>query len=116
MGRRSRNEFQMSSVYGMQRANGDWFALQDGDRLQVPVFQSSGHAMTARSRDSGMECFRPVILTASAVDELATGAGNVCFCLVENPLIKLRHGRSLDQVELGALVHDAGNGSNLKGK
>jgi hypothetical protein len=100
----------------MQRANGDWFALQDGDVLQVPVFQSSGHAMTARSRDSGMECFRPVILTAGAVDELATGAGKVSFCLIEDPLVKLRHGRSLDQVELGTLVRDSGNGSNLKGK
>src|SRR6185503_6268591 len=104
MGGRSRNEFQMSSVYGMQRANGDWFALQDGDRLQVPVFQSSSHAMTARSRDSGMECFRPMILTAGAINGLMTGAGNVGFWLVGNPAIKLSHGQPMDQAQLESLM------------
>jgi hypothetical protein len=99
-------EFQMNSVYAMQRANGDWFALKDGDSLRVPVFQSSSHAMTARSRDSGMECFRPMILTAGAIDGLMTGAGNVCFWLVQNPSIKLSHGQPLDQAQLESLMRN----------
>jgi len=39
----------MTGMYGMQRANGDWFALNDGECLRMPVFRSSGEAMQARS-------------------------------------------------------------------
>jgi len=94
----------MISVYGMQRANGDWFALEDEGRLRVPVFHSSNHAMVARSRDSGMECFRPKVLDQRAVNDLTTGDASVCFWLVENPSIKLSHGRPLDHAQLDSYV------------
>jgi hypothetical protein len=94
----------MSNVYGMQRANGDWFALVDEGRLRVPVFQSSNHAMVARSRDSGMECFRPRVLDQRAVNELMTGDASVGFWLVENPSIKLSHGRPLDHAQLDSFL------------
>lgn len=96
----------MSSVYAMQRANGDWFALEDEGRLRVPVFHTRNQAMMARSRDSGMECFRPAILDERAVDDLTAGEGNVGYWLVENPSIKLRHGRPLDHVQINSLLSE----------
>jgi hypothetical protein len=94
----------MSNIYAMQRANGDWFALEDSGRLRVPVFHSSSHAMMARSRDSGMECFRPRVLDVRAVNDLKTGDAGVGFWLVENPSIKLSHGRPLDHTQLNSLL------------
>lgn len=94
----------MISVYGMQRANGDWFALEDAGRLRVPVFHSSNHAMVARSRDSGMECFRPKVLDPRAVNELTTEDPSVCFWLIENPSIKLSQGRPLDHAQLDSYL------------
>jgi hypothetical protein len=38
----------MKEIYAMRRANGDWFALEDHARLQVPLFHSSHEAMMAR--------------------------------------------------------------------
>jgi hypothetical protein len=34
----------MSSLYAMRRANGDWFAMDKGGRLHVPIFRSLGDA------------------------------------------------------------------------
>ncbi|MDX6611362.1 MAG: hypothetical protein QOD75_548 [Blastocatellia bacterium] len=94
----------MNNFYAMQRANGDWFALEDEGRLRVPVFQSSNHAMVARSRVSGMECFRPHVLDPRVVNELTTADPSVCFWLVENPAIKLSQGRPMDHAQLDSFL------------
>ena len=60
----------MKSFYGMRRANGDWFAVEDDGQLRMPIFKSSGDAMIARSCDNGMECFRPVAFDVSALEQL----------------------------------------------
>ena len=97
----------MNTVYAMQRANGDWFAVDDHGRYRVPVFRSSGEAMVARSRDPGMECFRPVVLDEIAFKNLTTtDEGKACYWFVDDPLIKLSRGRPLDHVQLALLVHD----------
>ena len=62
--------FSMKTLFAMRRANGDWFALDDQGGFRVPVFHSGGAAMVARSRESGMECFRPVALDAAALKNL----------------------------------------------
>ena len=54
-------ETAMSSLYAMQRANGDWFALDDHGRLRMPVFHSSNAAMHARIRHPGMLLFKPKV-------------------------------------------------------
>ena len=91
----------MKTLLAMRRANGDWFALDDQDSFRVPVFQSSGDAMLARSRDSGMECFRPVLLDTAALKNLTTtDEGKACFWLVADPLMKLNRGRALDRQQL----------------
>lgn len=100
----------MSSLYAMQRANGDWFALDDKGGFRVPVFHSNSHAMTARSRDSGMECFRPAVFDEQAIKGLTMGeGGTVCFWLVDNPTIKLSRGRPLDHAQLSLLLQQVAN-------
>ena len=101
----------MKILFAMRRANGDWFALDDQGSFRVPVFHSSGEAMLARSRDTGMECFRPVALDAAAFKNLTTtDEGKACFWLVSDPLMKLSRGRALDRKQLEQLM------SNGEGK
>jgi hypothetical protein len=91
----------MNTLFAMRRANGDWFALDDQGSFRVPVFHSSGDAMLARSRDPGMECFKPVVLdTAAFLNLTTTDEGKACFWLVADPLMKLSRGRALDRQQL----------------
>ena len=97
----------MSSLFAMQRANGDWFALDDRGRFRVPVFHNSAAAMVARSRETGMECFRPVLLDELAFRNLTTtDDGKACFWLIEDPLMKLNRGRALDIPELARVLRN----------
>ena len=91
----------MKTMFAMRRANGDWFALDDQGSFRVPVFHSSAQAMVARSRDTGMECFRPVLLDTAAFKNLTTtDEGKACFWLVADPLLKLSRGLPLDGKQL----------------
>jgi hypothetical protein len=95
----------MKSLFAMRRANGDWFALDDKGSFRVPVFHSSGAAMTARMQDSGMECFRPVVIDEAAFKNLTTtNDGAASFWLVTDPLMKLSRGRALGHRELEAVL------------
>lgn len=95
----------MNTLFAMRRANGDWFALDDDGLFRVPVFRSSGAAMVARSRDSGMECFRPVSLDETAFRNLTTtDEGKACFWLVDDPLMNPNRGRALDKKGLEQLM------------
>jgi hypothetical protein len=97
----------MKTLFAMRRANGDWFALDDEGSFRVPVFQSSSEAMLARSRETGMECFRPVVLDAAAFKNLTTtDEGKACFWLVADPLLKLSRGRSLDRKQLEQFMNN----------
>jgi hypothetical protein len=97
-----------NALYAMQRANGDWFALDDRGRSRMPVFHSTREAMIARSRDSGMECFKPVILDeAGLLDILTTDDGQACFWLIGDPSIKLSRGRALEHGQLALILRNA---------
>jgi hypothetical protein len=99
----------MSSLYGMKRANGDWFALDDHGRFRVPVFRSSGDGMLARVGNWGMQLFEPVALDGPALGDLvpSDGDGEVHFWLVDNPFTGLSRGQSVDRAQLTLLVHEA---------
>lgn len=100
----------MKTLFAMRRANGDWFALDDQGSFRVPIFHSSSEAMVARSRETGMECFRPVPLDAAAFENLTTtDEGKACFWLVGDPLMRLSQGRPLDRKQLEQLMTN-GNG------
>jgi hypothetical protein len=104
----------MKTLFAMRRANGDWFALDDQGSFRVPVFHSSGEAMLARSRETGMECFRPVALDRVAFTNLTTtDEGKACFWLVADPLMKLSRGRPLDRKQLEDFVRN-GKGNPAK--
>ena len=95
----------MSELFGMQRANGDWFALSSNGNLHMTVFLSAAEAMRARSRNTEMECFRPVALDKSALDALTADEGDtVCFCLVSDSSRKLKRARPIDLAELTSLA------------
>jgi hypothetical protein len=105
----------MKTLFAMRRANGDWFALDDQGSFRVPVFQSSGEAMLARSREAGMECFRPVVLDAAAFKNLTTtDEGKASFWLVADPLMKLSRGRPFDSKQLEQFMRN-GEGATAKG-
>ena len=98
----------MNSMYAMQRANGDWFALDDHGRLRVPVFRSSGDAMVARWRNWGMLLFSPVLLDAHALHDLAPTAESAPgFWLVDEPAAKLSRSASIEHAQLTRLMQAA---------
>ena len=99
----------MSSLYAMQRANGDWFALDDRGRFRVPLFGSRQGGLMARVNHWGLRLFKPVALDMRALGELvpADGAGETDFWLVEDPFTSLNRGRLIDRAQLSLLVKDA---------
>lgn len=99
----------MNSMYAMQRANGDWFAVKDQGRLRVPVFHSNGEAMQARSRNSGMMLFKAVVLDEIALNDLAQTETEMaaCFWLISNPYLNLSKGRPLEHAQLALLIQDS---------
>ena len=95
----------MTSFYAMRRANGDWFAVDDNGHLRMPIFRSSNDAMIARSRNSGMECFRPMAFDAAALQKLRQTEGETAtFFMVSDPSRKLKHGLRMGSTELAALM------------
>jgi hypothetical protein len=96
----------MSGLYAMQRANGDWFALDDGGRFRVPLFSSRQGGLMARVNHWGMRLFKPVPLDVRALGELvpADGAAETDFWLVEDPFTNLSRGRLIDRAQLSQLV------------
>ncbi len=90
----------------MRRANGDWFAFDDGGRFRVPVFSSQRGGMLARVSHWGMQLFKPVALDGRALGELvpAGGAGETDFWLVDDPFTSLSRGRLIDRAQLSLLV------------
>jgi hypothetical protein len=96
----------MNNLFAMQRANGDWYALDDRGRFRVPVFSSQQGGLMARVKHWGMRLFKPVPLDVRALEELvpAGGAGETEFWLVEDPFTSLTRGRLIDRVQLSLLV------------
>jgi hypothetical protein len=95
----------MKSFYGMRRANGDWFAVDDKGQVRMPIFNSSGDAMIARSRDNGMECFRPVAFDVRALEQLRMSEGDTAaFFIIADPTRNLKHGLRQSFTELAPLM------------
>ena len=99
----------MSSLYAMQRANGDWFALDDRGRFRVPLFGSRQGGLMARVSNWGMRLFKPVALDVRTLGELvpADGVSETDFWLVEDPFTTLNRGRLIDRARLSLLVRGA---------
>jgi hypothetical protein len=93
----------------MQRANGDWFALDEDGRLRVPLFSSERDGMLARGSHWGMHLFKPMALDGRTLKELvpADGVSETDFWLVDNPFTSLNRGRAIDRAQLSLLVRGA---------
>ena len=100
-------ELLVSDLYAMQRANGDVFAVEDHGRFRVPLFHSGHDGMMARLRNVGMQLFKPVALDARLLKEIVPvgGAAELDFWLVNDPLVSLNRGHSVEYAELARLMH-----------
>lgn len=96
----------MNDLYAMQRANGDWFALDNHGRFRVPLFTSSHAAMMARLHHFGMLLFKPVALDAHSLKEIVPvgTADDMEFWLVDDPFISLNRGHRIEHAQLELLV------------
>jgi len=92
----------------MQRANGDWFALKEPEKLRVRVFSSNSEAMRARSFNVEMLVFKPVLLDERALGDLAPKDGErpAYFWLVEKSSTSMKRGLALSHVELVLLSRE----------
>lgn len=100
----------MSDIFAMQRANGDWFALDDHGRLRVPLFHSSHDAMIARLYNFGLLLFKPVVLDAPFLKKMVPlpGEDEMEFCMVDDPFASLNNGSNIERAELALLIRCSG--------
>jgi hypothetical protein len=96
----------MNHKYAMQRANGDWFALNQREGLRVPIFSSNQEAMKARAFNVEMLVFKPVLVDESALKDLAPAAGQSAthFWLVNDACVNMKRGVAMEHSELAVLI------------
>ena len=96
----------MRDVFAMQRANGDWFALDHHGGLRVPLFHSVHDAMMARLRNFGLLLFKPVVVDALFLKKIVPlpGEDEVDFCLVDDPFASLNSGSIVGRRDLALLI------------
>jgi hypothetical protein len=81
----------MSTIYGMQRANGDWFTLEANGTRNMPLFHSIHDALMARLRHFGMLLFKPVMVDRLSLNQLSTSSlgRNLTFFFNDDPFSSL---------------------------
>ncbi|HKU76539.1 MAG TPA: hypothetical protein VJR02_21685 [Pyrinomonadaceae bacterium] len=96
----------MSDIFAMQRANGDWFALDHHGGLRVPLFHSIHDAMMARLHNFGLLLFKPVVVDARFLKKIAPlpGEDEMDFCLVDDPFASLNSGSIVGRRDLALLI------------
>ena len=96
------------TIFAMQRANGDWFALHQKDGFRVPVFSSNREAMQARAYNVEMLVFKPVLLDEQALKDLepVNGQAQAHFWLVNDECVNMKRGSALKYTDLARLVRD----------
>jgi len=100
----------------MQRANGDWFALEDHGSLRVPVFSSNREAMQAHAYNVELLVFRAVLIDERALSDLAqhNGAPAATFWLVNTPSRNMKRGVLLTHAQLAERVRGLDGHSHLE--
>jgi len=96
----------MNAIFAMQRANGDWFALDHHGGLRVPLFHSVHDAMMARLHNFGLLLFKPVVVDALFLKEVVPlpGEAEVDFSMVDDPFASLNSGSIVGRRELARLI------------
>ena len=96
-------------MYGMQRANGDWFALEDHQTFRVPLFRSRVEAMQARAFNPEMLLFKPMIMSSVALKALADekNGDTAHYWLIDEAQVNLKRGHRIQYGQLALLCHEA---------
>jgi hypothetical protein len=96
----------LNTIFAMQRANGDWFALDQKEGFRVPVFSSNREAMQARAFNVEMLVFKPVLIDEHALDDLAPVNGQPAahFWLVQDESVNMKRGSAMKHSDLVRLV------------
>jgi hypothetical protein len=96
----------MNTIYAMQRANGDWFALEEREGFRVPVFSSNREAMQARAFNAELLVFKPVAVDERALKDLAPIGEQrpTHFWLVKHSCVNMKRGVALAHSELAGLI------------
>jgi hypothetical protein len=96
----------MKTIFAMQRANGDWFALDQNEGFRVPIFSSNREAMQARAFNVEMLVFKPVLIDERALNDLAPVSGQPAtqFWLVNDACVNMRRGAAMNHSDLAVLV------------
>jgi len=99
----------MNTIYAMQRANGDWFALNKPEGLRLPIFSSNREAMQARAFNVEMLVFKPVLVDERALKDLAPldGQPPAHFWLVDDTCVNMKRGVALEHSALEVLIRGA---------
>ena len=92
----------------LERANGDWFALDDHGRFRVLVFHPCREVMQSQARHPDMLRFRPTVIDEQVLNGLALTEGDsaVYFCLVDDPFAKLKRSRPVERTQLARLIQE----------
>jgi hypothetical protein len=107
----------MSDIFAMQRANGDWFALDHHGRLRVPLFHSSRDGMIALMRNSDLVVFKPVVVDERFLKEIsAMREDEVDFCMVDDPYVSFNRGSIVGRQQLASLIRRPGENIGTNGK
>ena len=98
----------MNTLYAMQRANGDWFALEEREGFRVPIFSSNREAMQARAFNVELLVFKPVRVDDRALKELAQVDGQrpSHFWLVKDACVNMKRGVAMQHSELAGMVSE----------
>jgi len=105
----------MNDLFAMQRANGDWFALNHQGRLRVPLFHSIHDAMMARLRNFGLLLFKPVMLDSRFLENIAPlpGEDELEFCMIEDPFTSLKYANPVGRPQLALLILPSNEHENV---
>jgi hypothetical protein len=96
----------MKTIFAMQRANGDWFALDQNEGFRVPIFSSNREAMQARAFNVEMLVFKPVLIDERALSDLAPVNGQAAthFWLVNDACVNMKRGAAMNHSDLATMV------------
>jgi hypothetical protein len=87
-------------VFGMRRANGDWFVLEAAGQSRVLLFRDLAVAWRARAINPELMLFWPTPIDERALAEFATAEQGQ-----EDPAADLQHGHPLEYMQLATIEH-----------
>jgi hypothetical protein len=99
----------MNNIYGMQRANGDWFAIEEKLNFRVPLFSSHKDAMQVRALNVEMLLFKPVLIDERLLEDVAQieDKRSVHFWLVDEASTNMKRGTALRHEQLALILRSA---------